>query len=72
MAKMILLTVCLLRGKYLISYDLIFKRNFKMVSNTKVLKNRRRNKKKNMGKERKAANKNKGTTPKFAIHEDKK
>jgi hypothetical protein len=72
MVTTILLTVCHLRGKYLISYVLIFKRDFKMVSNTKVLKNKRRNKKKNTGKERKAANKNKGTTPKFAIHEDKK
>ena len=43
-----------------------------MVSNTRITKNRRANRKKNMGKKRKAANENKGTTPKFAIHPDKK
>jgi len=68
---MILLTVRLLRGKYLDSYELTFKRNLEMVSNTKILKNRRKNKKTKAGKERKAKNKNKGTTPKFAIHETK-
>ena len=43
-----------------------------MVSRTKVTENRRRNKKVKSGKVRKAHNKNKGTTPKFAIHEEKK
>ncbi|WP_255411277.1 hypothetical protein [Halobacteriovorax sp. HLS] len=41
-----------------------------MVSNTKITENRRRNKKTKAGAKRKAANKNKGTTPKFAIHQD--
>ena len=40
-----------------------------MASNTKQLRVIRKNKKKAMGKKRKAANKNKGTTPKFAIHQ---
>ena len=39
-----------------------------MVSKTKATKTRRANRRKNMGVKRKAANKNKGTTPKFAIH----
>jgi hypothetical protein len=42
-----------------------------MVSKTAVTRNRRKNKKAKMGKERKARNKNKGTTPKFSIHEIK-
>ncbi len=39
-----------------------------MVSRTGVTKVRRANKKKAAGAKRKASNKNKGTTPKFAIH----
>jgi hypothetical protein len=39
-----------------------------MVSRTRVTKNKRANKKKNSGAKRKAADRNKGTTPKFAIH----
>jgi hypothetical protein len=39
-----------------------------MVSRTCVTTNRRLRKKKNAGAKRKAENKNKGTTPKFAIH----
>ena len=42
-----------------------------MVSNTAVTRNRRRNKLKKMGSKRKADNRNKGTTPKFAIHLEK-
>ena len=42
-----------------------------MVSRTAVTRNRRRNKLKKMGAKRKAENRNKGTTPKFAIHLDK-
>ena len=41
-----------------------------MVSNTKILKKVRSNKRVKAGAKRKAENKNKGTTPKFAIHED--
>ncbi len=43
-----------------------------MVSRTRVTQNRRDNKKAKCGKRRKAENNNKGTTPKFAIHLDKK
>jgi hypothetical protein len=43
-----------------------------MVSNTKITEIRRANKRKNMGKRRKAQDRNKGTTPKFAIHPAKK
>jgi len=43
-----------------------------MVSNTKITEVRREIRKKNMGKKRKAAMKNKGTTPKFNIHPEKK
>ena len=43
-----------------------------MVSNTAVTRNRRRNKLKKMGAKRKAENRNKGTTPKFSIHPEKK
>ncbi|WP_158649600.1 hypothetical protein [Bacteriovorax stolpii] len=39
-----------------------------MVSRTCVTENRRARKAKNAGSKRKAANRNKGTTPKFAIH----
>ena len=39
-----------------------------MVSRTCVTTNRRLRKKKNAGAKRKATNRNKGTTPKFAIH----
>ena len=42
-----------------------------MVSNTKVLKGRRNNKLAKAGKKRKVRARTKGTTPKFAIHEDK-
>ncbi|WP_267890245.1 hypothetical protein [Halobacteriovorax marinus] len=42
-----------------------------MVSNTRITKTRRANKKVKAGAKRKAANRNKGTTPKFAIHQDK-
>lgn len=42
-----------------------------MVSRTRVTRNRRANKKAASGKRRKARNENKGTTPKFAIHQDK-
>ncbi|MGB0452853.1 MAG: hypothetical protein ACPGJV_03990 [Bacteriovoracaceae bacterium] len=42
-----------------------------MVSLTRITKTKRANKRKKMGKKRKAANRNKGTTPKFAIHQDK-
>ncbi len=42
-----------------------------MVSRTAVTTIRRVNKLKKAGAKRKAANKNKGTTPKFAIHQDK-
>lgn len=41
-----------------------------MVSNTRITKIKRANKKKKMGTRRKAANRNKGTTPKFKIHLD--
>jgi hypothetical protein len=40
-----------------------------MVSRTCVTNNKRAAKKKSAGQKRKKANKNKGTTPKFAIHE---
>lgn len=43
----------------------------KMVSNTRVTKNKRSRKRVKAGAKRKAANVNKGTTPKFAVHEDK-
>lgn len=43
-----------------------------MVSNTAVTRNKRENKKIKSGKKRKAANNNKGTTPKFSIHPEKK
>ena len=43
-----------------------------MVSKTGALKAIRANKKSKMGKKRKAANDNKGTTPKFAVHPEKK
>lgn len=42
-----------------------------MVSRTCVTETRRAIRKKNAGVKRKAANKNKGTTPKFKIHLDK-
>ncbi|MCO4793317.1 MAG: hypothetical protein KC493_06390 [Bacteriovoracaceae bacterium] len=42
-----------------------------MVSNTRVTKNKRSAKRVKAGKKRKAANNNKGTTPKFAIHLEK-
>ncbi|EQC46581.1 hypothetical protein [Bacteriovorax sp. Seq25_V] len=41
-----------------------------MVSRTRVTENRRTIRKKKMGVKRKAANKNKGTTPKFKVHLD--
>ena len=41
-----------------------------MVSRTRVTKNKRANNKRKMGTKRKAANRNKGTTPKFKIHLD--
>ncbi len=41
-----------------------------MVSRTRITRNKRDNKKKKMGTKRKAANRNKGTTPKFKIHID--
>jgi len=40
-----------------------------MASRTAVTENRRKAKHRAMGAKRKAANRNKGTTPKFAIHE---
>jgi hypothetical protein len=43
-----------------------------MVSNTRVTKSRRARKKVNAGRKRKNANNNNGTTPKFAIHQEKK
>jgi hypothetical protein len=46
-------------------------RSCKMVSRTRVTRNRRANKKSKMGKKRKALNNNKGTTPKFSIHPEK-
>lgn len=42
-----------------------------MASRTMQTRCRRRLKLKKMGKKRKAANRNKGTTPKFSIHPDK-
>lgn len=42
-----------------------------MGSKTKQTRIIRKNKEASTGKRRKAANKNKGTTPKFAIHEKK-
>ena len=42
-----------------------------MASNTKQTKIIRKNKRKKAGAKRKAENRNKGTTPKFAIHPDK-
>ena len=42
-----------------------------MASLGQKLLRRRKNKKASLGKKRKTANRNKGTTPKFAIHEDK-
>ena len=41
-----------------------------MASRTAVTENRRKAKHRAMGAKRKAANRNKGTTPKFAVHED--
>jgi hypothetical protein len=41
-----------------------------MASRTAVTENRRKAHHRAMGAKRKAANRNKGTTPKFAIHED--
>jgi hypothetical protein len=41
-----------------------------MVSNTRVTRNKRSNRDGKMGKKRKAMNRNKGTTPKFAIHQE--
>lgn len=41
-----------------------------MASRTAVTENRRKAKHRAMGAKRKAADRNKGTTPKFAIHED--
>ena len=41
-----------------------------MASRTAVTENRRKAKHRAMGAKRKAANRNKGTTPKFAIHEE--
>ena len=43
-----------------------------MVSNTRVTKIKRANRKKKQGQRRKAENRNKGTTPKFSIHPEKK
>lgn len=43
-----------------------------MASNTQITKCRRRLKLKKAGSKRKAADRNKGSTPKFAIHPDKK
>ena len=40
-----------------------------MASRTAITENRRKAKHRAMGAKRKAANRNKGTTPKFAIHE---
>ena len=42
-----------------------------MVSNTAMTRVKRSNKLKKAGKRRKAANNNKGTTPKFSIHPEK-
>lgn len=41
-----------------------------MASRTAITENRRKAKHRAMGAKRKAADRNKGTTPKFAIHED--
>lgn len=41
-----------------------------MASNTKQTRIIRKNKKKKVGTRRKAEDRNKGTTPKFAIHQD--
>lgn len=41
-----------------------------MASRTAITENRRKAKHRAAGAKRKAANRNKGTTPKFAIHED--
>ena len=41
-----------------------------MVSRTRVTRNKRDRKKTKMGTRRKAANRNKGTTPKFKVHID--
>ncbi|MFW5887200.1 MAG: hypothetical protein ACOCUH_00195 [Bacteriovoracia bacterium] len=43
-----------------------------MASNTRITKTRRALKQRKAGAKRKAQNRNKGTTPKFAIHPDKK
>ena len=47
-------------------------RNSFMVSKTGALKAIRSRKKTKAGKKRKAANNNKGTTPKFSVHPEKK
>lgn len=41
-----------------------------MASRTAVTENRRKAKHRAMGAKRKAANRNKGTTPKFSIHDE--
>jgi len=41
-----------------------------MVSRTKVTENKRARRHKNMGARRKAKNRQQGSTPKFAIHQD--
>ena len=60
--------------KYSFLNSLIYSRmkDFKMGSRTKQTRIRRKNKEKNTGRDRKNANENKGTTPKFAIHVEKK
>ena len=69
------LTDCILIGKYLIllilerAFEDMKSRREEMVSNTKITEARRARKIKNGGSKRKTANRNKGTTPKFAIHE---
>ena len=46
--------------------------SFTMVSNTGSTRIKRENKKAKSGKKRKANNRNKGTTPKFSVHVEKK
>jgi len=67
------LTVRCKEGKHLglLNNSTISVRNLEMVSKTAVTESKRKNKKSKTGKKRKAKNRNKGTTPKFSIHEEK-
>ncbi len=55
-----------------VSHKLIVFRSLVMSSRTKVTETRRAINKKNAGAKRKKEDRNKGTTPKFPIHQDKK